>query len=356
MNNTNQEKKKIALITGVAGQDGSYLCEFLLSKGYEVHGIIRWDSIFTTQRIDHLYQDHHLRGVRMFLHYGDLTDTGNIEKLINQIKPDEIYHLAAQSHVRVSFDMPEYTVNTDALGTLRVLEAIKNSGLPIRFYMAASSEMFGASPPPQNENTPFYPRSPYACAKVFSHNVTRLYREAYGIFAANGILYNHESPRRGPTFVTKKITRAIARIKAGLEKKIYLGNLDAKRDWGFAPEYIEAMHLMLQQPKPDDFVISTGETHSVREFLEGAFKYAGFPDWKSYVEIDPQYFRPAEVEVLIGDARKAKEKLGWQPKAKFDDLIKIMVDADFRELGLTPPGEGDKILKEKFPNRWWKVD
>jgi len=347
---------KKALITGIAGQDGSYLTEFLLSKGYEVHGIIRWDSIFTTQRIDHLYQDPHLNGIRLFLHYGDLTDTGNIEKLINQIKPDEVYHLAAMSHVRVSFDMPEYTVNADALGTLRVLEAIKNSGLPIKFYMAASSEMFGASPPPQNENTPFHPRSPYACAKVFSHNITRFYREAYGIFATNGILYNHESPRRGETFVTKKITRAIARIKGGLDKKIYLGNLDAKRDWGFAPEYIEAMLNILQQPKPDDFVIATGETHSVREFLEEAFKYAGLSNWQQYVEIDPRYFRPTEVEVLIGDAAKAKERLGWQPKIKFLDLIKIMIDADFRAQGLTSPGVGDKILKEKFPNRWWKID
>jgi len=347
---------KKALITGIAGQDGSYLAEFLLSKEYEVHGIIRWDSIFTTQKIDHLYQDPHIHGVRMFLHYGDLTDTGNIEKLVNQIKPDEIYHLAAMSHVRVSFDMPEYTVNTDALGTLRVLEAIKNSGLPIKFYMAASSEMFGVSPPPQNENTPFHPRSPYACAKVFSYHITRFYREAYGLFASNGILFNHESPRRGPTFVTKKITRGIARIKAGLDKKIYLGNLDTKRDWGFAPEYVEAMWRILQQPEADDFVIATGETHSVREFLDEAFKYAGFNGWKQYVEIDPRYFRPAEVEVLYGDSSKAKEKLGWQPKIKFKELARIMINSDFRELGLTPPGEGDKILKEKFPNRWWKVD
>ncbi|MDP2910161.1 MAG: GDP-mannose 4,6-dehydratase [bacterium] len=354
----NQNNKKIALITGCAGQDGSYLCELLLDKGYEVHGIIRWDSIFTTERIEHILKpdEYHDPTARLFLHYGDLTDTGNLEKLINQIKPDEIYHLAAMSHVRVSFDMPEYTANTDALGTLRVLEAIKNSGLPIKFYMAASSEMFGVSPQPQNENTPFHPRSPYACAKVFSYHITRLYREAYGIFAANGILYNHESARRGPTFVTKKITRAIARIKAGLDRKIYLGNLDAKRDWGFGPEYVEGMFKILQQPEPDDFVLATGEAHSVREFLEEAFKYAGFEDWKSYVEIDPQYFRPAEVEVLIGDAQKAKEKLGWQPKIKFKDLIRIMIDADFRALGLTSPGKGDKILKEKFPNQWWKVD
>jgi len=352
----NQEKRKKALITGIAGQDGSYLAELLLSKGYEVHGIIRWDSIFTTQRVDHIFQDPHINGVRFFLHYGDLTDTGNLERLINQIKPGEIYHLGAMSHVRVSFDMPESTANVDGLGTLRILEAIKNSGLAIKFYMAASSEMFGASPAPQNENTPFHPRSPYACAKVFSYYITQFYREAYGIFAANGILFNHESPRRGPTFVTKKITRAIARIKAGLDKKVYLGNLDAKRDWGFGPEYVEVMYGMLQQSKPDDFVIATGETHSVREFLEEAFNYVGLGDWKPYIEIDPRYFRPAEVEVLIGDARKAKEKLHWQPKIKFNDLIKIMIDDDFRELGLTPPGEGDKILKEKFPNRWWKID
>jgi len=347
---------KKTLITGIAGQDGSYLAEFLLSKGYEVHGIIRWDSIFTTENIEHLFQDPHINGVRLFLHYGDMTDTGNVEKSINQIKPDEVYHLAAMSHVRVSFDMPEYTVNTDALGTLRVLEAIKNSGLPVKFYMAASSEMFGISPPPQNENTPFHPRSPYACAKVFSYHITRFYREAYKVFASNGILFNHESPRRGPTFVTKKITRAIARIKAGLDKKVYLGNLDAKRDWGFAPEYIEAMWRILQQPEVDDFVIATGETHSVREFLEEAFKYAGLGDWQKYVEIDPRYFRPAEVEVLAGDSSKAKKKLGWQPKIRFKELARIMIDSDFRELGLTPPGEGDRILKEKFPDKWWKVD
>ena len=347
---------KKAFITGIVGQDGSYLTEFLLSKGYEVHGIIRWDSIFTTQRINHLYQDPHVNGRTLFLYYGDLTDTGNLERLINQIKPDEVYHLGAMSHVRVSFDMPEYTVNTDALGTLRLLEAIKNSGLPIKFYMAASSEMFGSSPPPQNENTPFHPRSPYACAKVFSYHITRFYREAHGIFASNGILFNHESPRRGPTFVTKKITRTIARIKAGLDKKVYLGNLEAKRDWGFAPEYIEGMWRILQQPKSDDFILATGETHSVREFLEKTFNYAGLGNWKKYVEIDPRYFRPAEVEVLVGNASKAKEKLGWQPKIKFKDLVKIMIDADFREIGLNPPGEGDRILKEKFPNRWWKVD
>lgn len=347
---------KKALITGIAGQDGSYLAELLLSKGYEVHGIIRWDSIFTTQKIEHIFQDPHANEVKLLLHYGDMTDTGNLEKLINQIKPDEIYHLAAMSHVRVSFDMPEYTANADALGTLRVLEAIKNTGRPIRFYNAASSEMFGGFLSPQNEETPFYPRSPYAVSKVFSYDMTRLYRDAYGIFGCNGILFNHESPRRGETFVTKKITRSIARIKKGLDKKVYLGNLDAKRDWGFAPEYVEAMWLILQQKNPDDFVISTGETHSVKEFLEEAFEYAGLGNWENFVEIDPRYLRPAEVDVLVGDASKAKEKLDWQPKAEFKDLVKIMIDADFRELGLTPIGEGDKILKEKFPDRWWKVD
>lgn len=347
---------KKALITGIAGQDGSYLAELLLSKGYEVHGIIRWDSIFTTQRIDHLYRDPHINGVRMFLHYGDLTDTGIFEKLINKVKPDEVYHLGAMSHVRVSFDIPEYTCNTDGLGTVRILEAIKNSGLAIKFYMAASSEMFGSSPPPQNENTYFHPRSPYACAKVFAYHITRLYREAYNIFACNGILFNHEGPRRGATFITRKITRSIARIKAGLDKKIYLGNLDARRDWGLAHEYVEAMYLMFQQLKPDDYVIATGEAHSVREFLDEAFQYAGLGDWKPYVEIDPRYFRPAEVEVLIGDAGKAKEKLGWRPRVKFKELVRIMIDADFRKTGLKPPGKGDEILKEKFPNRWWKID
>ena len=347
--------QKKALIFGITGQDGSYLAEFLLSKEYEVHGVIRRASTFNTSRIDHLYQDPHISGTRLFLHYGDLTDTGNIEKLVNQIKPDEIYHLGAQSHVRVSFDMPEYTANTDALGTLRILEAIKNSGNHVKFYNAASSEMFGSTPPPQNETSPFHPRSPYAVAKVFSFDITRLYREAYGIFACNGVLFNHESPRRGETFVTKKITMGIARIKAGLDKKIYLGNLEAKRDWGFAPEYCEAMHAMLQQEKPDDYVIATGESHSVREFLELAFSYAGLGDYKNYVEIDQRYFRPAEVESLIGDASKAKEKLNWQPKVTFNDLCKIMVDSDLKALNLTP-FDGYKILKEKFPNKWWQVD
>jgi GDPmannose 4,6-dehydratase len=348
---------KKALITGITGQDGSYLAELLLGRGYEVHGLIRRASTFNTGRVDHLYKDPHISNVRLYLHYGDLTDTGNIEKLVNQIKPDEIYHLGAQSHVRVSFDMPEFTANADALGTLRILEAIKNSGLAIKFYNAASSEMFGSSLPPQNENTVFHPRSPYAVAKVFSFHITQLYREAYGIFACNGILFNHESPRRGETFVTRKITRGIARIKAGLDNKIYLGNLDAKRDWGYSPDYVEAMHLMLSQEKPDDYIISTGETHTVREFLEESFEYAGLGDWHQYVETDPRYLRPAEVDVLMGDATKAKEKLGWQPKIKFKELVKIMVDADMKKLGLNIPGEGEEILRNKFPNlHYWSVD
>ena len=348
-------KIKIALVFGATGQDGSYLIEFLLSKNYLVHGVIRRASTFNTSRINHLYQDPHVSGTRLFLHYGDLTDTGNIEKLVNQIKPDEIYHLGAQSHVRVSFDMPEYTANTDALGTLRILEAVKNSGNHVKFYNAASSEMFGSTPPPQNETSLFHPRSPYAVAKVFSFDITRLYREAYGIFACNGVLFNHESPRRGETFVTRKITMGIARIKAGLDKKIYLGNLDSKRDWGFAPEYVEAMYAMLQQEKPDDYVIATGESHSVREFLEATFEYAGIGDYKNYVEIDQRYFRPAEVESLIGDTTKAKEKFGWQPKVTFNDLCKIMVDSDLKALNLTPFDDG-KILKEKFLNKWWAND
>jgi GDPmannose 4,6-dehydratase len=342
---------KKALITGITGQDGSYLAELLLSRGYEVHGIVRRSSTFNRGRIEHLFQDPRIPEARLFLHYGDLADSGNIFKLINQIRPDEVYHLGAMSHVRVSFDMPEYTADVGALGTLRILEAIKNSGLSAKFYNAASSEMFGLSTPPQNEKTIFHPRSPYAVSKVFSYYITQNYREAYDMFACSGILFNHEGPRRGESFVTRKITLGIARIKAGLDQKLYLGNLEAKRDWGFTPEYIEAMWLMLQQPKPDDFVIATGETHSIKEFLSAAFVYAGLGDWQRYVEIDPRYFRPAEVEVLVGDSAKAKEGLGWQPKVKFNDLVKIMVDADMKRVG-----EGDKIIQEKFPNRWWKND
>lgn len=325
---------KKALIFGITGQDGSYLTELLLGKGYEIHGVIRRASTFNTSRIDHLYQDPHINGVHLFLHYGDLADANTIRKLIYQVKPDEIYNLGAQSHVRVSFDIPEYTGNITALGTLRLLEAIKDYEEHIRekvkFYQASSSEMFGASPPPQNENTPFRPRSPYAIAKVFAHQATVNYREAYGIFAVSGILFNHESPRRGETFVTRKITRGIARIKAGLDKKLYLGNLDARRDWGYAPEYMEAAWLMLQQPEPDDYVIGTGESHSVREFLDEAFEQAGLGSWQNYVEADPRYLRPTEVEDLVADPKKAEKKLGWEPKTKFVDLVKIMIEADLK--------------------------
>ena len=323
-----QHKK--ALITGITGQDGSYLAELLLNKKYEVHGIIRRASTFNTSRIEHIFQDPHAKQVRLFLHYGDLDDSSVLYKLIFQIEPDEIYNLGAQSHVRVSFDIPEYTGNVNALGSLRIVEAIRNINPKIKFYQASSSEMFGnpLTSPPYNENTVFNPQSPYACAKVFAYHITRQYRETYGIFACNGILFNHESPRRGETFVTRKITRGIARIKAGLDKKIYLGNLEAKRDWGYAPEYVEAMWLMMQQKEPDDYVIATGETHSVREFLKESFRYAGLSDWKRYVEIDQRYFRPSEVNILIGDASKAKKKLGWESKVKFKELIRIMVDAD----------------------------
>lgn len=338
---------KKALITGITGQDGSYLAELLLAKGYEVHGLIRRASTFNTDRIDHIYQDPHEPGAKLFLHYGDLSNSEQLVNLIYNIQPDEIYHLGAQSHVRVSFDMPEYTGNVTGLGTTRILEAIRRSGIKTRFYQASSSEMFGDSPPPQNESTPFRPRSPYACAKVYAYWMTRVYREGYGLFACNGILFNHESPRRGETFVTRKITRAIANIIAGNQKKLYLGNLKAKRDWGYAPEYVEAMWLMLQQERPDDYVIGTGEAHSVQEFLEEAFSYVDL-DWREYVEIDPRYFRPTEVEVLLADATKAKRELGWEPKITFRELVRIMVDADMEAIGLTPPGEGKRILEEKF--------
>jgi GDPmannose 4,6-dehydratase len=319
---------KKALITGITGQDGSYLAELLLSKGYEVHGIIRRASTFNTERIDYLYQDPHINGVQLFLHYGDIADSTNLIKLLYRIQPEEIYHLAAQSHVRVSFDIPEYTGDVTGLGTIRILEAIREAGLKAKFYQASSSEMYGkAQEVPQRETTPFYPRSPYGAAKVYSYWLTVNYRESYGIFACNGILFNHESPRRGETFVTRKVTRAASRIKAGLERKLYLGNLGAKRDWGYAKEYVEAMWLMLQQTEPDDYVIATGETHSVRELLEEAFSYAGL-DWHKHVEIDPRYYRPAEVDLLIGDPTKAKQKLGWEAKTKFKDLVHLMVDAD----------------------------
>lgn len=319
---------KKALITGITGQDGSYLAELLLAKGYEVHGIIRRASTFNTSRINNLYEDPHINGVRLFLHYGDIADSTNLIKLLYRIQPDEVYHLAAQSHVRVSFDIPEYTGDVTGLGTVRLLEAIREVGLKTRFYQAGSSEMYGlVQQVPQSETTPFYPRSPYGAAKVYAHWITVNYRESYGLFACNGILFNHESPRRGETFVTRKITRALAQIKAGLQDKLYLGNLEAKRDWGYAKEYVEAMWLMLQQETPDDYVIATGETHSVREFLHEAFSHAGL-DWKKYVEHDARYERPAEVELLIGDASKARLKLGWVPRTTFHDLVHLMVDEE----------------------------
>ncbi len=338
---------KKALITGITGQDGSYLADLLLEKGYEVHGIIRRSSSFNTERIDHIYKDRHSKDVRLFLHYGDLSDSSNISRLIEKIEPDEIYNLGAQSHVKVSFDMPEYTSDIDALGTLRILDAIKDSKKKIKFYQASSSEMFGlVQEIPQKETTPFYPRSPYGCAKVYGYWITKNYRESYNMFAVNGILFNHESPRRGETFVTRKITRALTRIKLGLQEKLFLGNLDAKRDWGYAKDYMEGAWLMLQQDTPDDFVLATGETHSVREFINTAVKHLEIPlEWqgagvdekaidtntgKAIIEIDPAYFRPAEVDLLIGDATKAKTNIGWEPKTKFEDLVKLMIDEDMK--------------------------
>jgi len=324
---------KKGLITGITGQDGSYLAELLLAKDYEVHGIIRRASTFNTGRLDPIYADPHSGQTRLFLHYGDLSDASALARLIGKIAPDEIYNLAAQSHVRVSFDSPEYTTDITATGTVRLLEAIRETGIKPRFYQASSSEMFGkVQEIPQTETTPFYPRSPYGCAKVYAYWITVNYRESYGMFACNGILFNHESPRRGETFVTRKITRAVAHIQAGLQNKLYLGNLDAKRDWGYAKEFVEAMWLMLQQDKPDDYVIATQETHSVREFLEIAFGHAGL-NWKQHVEIDPRYYRPTEVDLLIGDTTKARRLLGWEPKTKFADLVKLMVDADIKLLG-----------------------
>ncbi len=330
---------KKALITGITGQDGSYLADLLLAKGYEVNGIIRRASTFNTGRLEPIYADPHSGKSRLFLHYGDLSDASALARLIGKIQPEEVYNLAAQSHVRVSFDSPEYTTDITATGTVRLLEAIRETGIKPRFYQASSSEMYGlVQEVPQTEKTPFYPRSPYGCAKVYSYWVTVNYRESYGLHASNGILFNHESPRRGETFVTRKITRAVAHIKAGLQKKLFLGNLDAKRDWGYAKEYVEAMWLMLQQDTPDDYVIATNETHSVREFLETAFACAGM-DWQKHVEIDSRYFRPAEVELLIGDYSKAKKKLGWEPKTKFTDLVKLMVEADIELLRKHRQGE-----------------
>ncbi len=320
-----------ALITGVTGQDGSYLAELLLGKGYEVHGLIRRASSFNTSRLDAIYRDPHESGVRFFTHYGDLSDSGSLINLIRDLEPDEIYHLGAQSHVKVSFEIPEYTADTTGMGTIRVLEAIRASGVQTRFYQASSSEMFGQTEPPQNEQTPLHPRSPYGVSKVFAYWATVNYREAYDLHASNGILFNHESARRGETFVTRKIARAVARIEAGLQDKLYLGNLDAKRDWGYAPEYVEAMWLMLQQDNPDDYVVATGESHTVREFAELAFEHAGL-DWAEYVEVDPGYYRPSEVDHLRGDPSKAARALGWKPRTSLPELVALMVDADIQLL------------------------
>lgn len=324
---------KKALITGITGQDGSYLTELLLKKGYDVYGIIRRASTFNTERLDHIYQDPHEQGRRLHLVYGDLNDASSLNKILRDVQPDEIYNLGAQSHVRVSFDIPEYTAEIGGLGTLRLLEAIRETGLQnTRFYQASSSELYGkVQEIPQSETTPFYPRSPYGVAKLYSYWITVNYRESYGLFACNGILFNHESPRRGETFVTRKVTRAAASIKLGLQDKLFLGNLEAKRDWGFAGDYVEAMWLMLQQDEPDDYVIATGETHSVRDLLDEAFGYLGL-DWQAHVEIDPRYFRPAEVDLLIGDASKARRKLGWQPRVSFRELVRMMVDEDMRSV------------------------
>src|SRR5208337_185305 len=346
---------KTALITGITGQDGSYLAEFLLSIGYEVHGIIRRASTFNTLRIDHILVDPHTEGTRLFLHYGDLSDSEQLSNIIYNVRPDEIYHLGAQSHVRVSFDIPEYTGSVAGLATTRILEMLRQSEKKIKFYQASSSEMFGSSSPPQNEETSFHPRSPYACAKAYAFWMTANYREGYGIYAANGILFNHESPRRGEIFVTRKITRALANILGKKQKNLYLGNLDAKRDWGFAVEYVEAMWKMLQLDNAEDFVIGTGEQHSVREFLEQAFTYVGL-NFRDYVQIDPRYYRPTEADSLVADSTKAKNKLDWSPRIRFDRLVKIMVDADMRRAGLEPIGEGDKLLEKEFPARWWKID
>ncbi len=364
---------KKALITGVTGQDGSYLAELLLSKGYEVHGIKRRASLIKTDRIDHIYQDPHEKNVKFILHYGDMTDSSNLNRILDKVDPDEIYNLAAQSHVKVSFEVPEYTADVDALGTLRLLDAIKEVGVKCRFYQASTSEMFGnASESPQSETTPFDPESPYAAAKVFSHWVTKNYRDAYNLFACNGILFNHESPRRGETFVTRKITRAVANIAAGNQDRIYLGNLNAQRDWGFAPEYVEVMWEMLNHEMPDDYVVATGESHTVREFTKAAFNYAGYDiTWEGtgkmekglhsdsgdvLVEVDPRYFRPVDVEVLCGDSSKAERKLGWRPKIGYKELVKIMMDADMRRTGLDAPGEGDKIIEDTFQEKWWGGD
>ncbi|MFQ5850584.1 MAG: GDP-mannose 4,6-dehydratase [Candidatus Binatia bacterium] len=336
---------KVAFITGVTGQDGSYLAELLLAKGYAVHGLIRRASTFHTQRIDHLYQDPHDPDARLFLHYGDLSDSSQLTNLFYEVRPEEVYHLGAQSHVRVSFDMPDYTGDITGLGTVRLLEAIRKSGVRCRLYQASSSEMFGAAPAPQDEQTPFWPRSPYAAAKVYAYWMVRNYREGYGLFACNGIMFNHESPRRGETFVSRKITRGVAAILAGRRKQLFLGNLDARRDWGYAPEYVEGMWRMLQQDQPGDLVFGTGETHSVREFVEEAFGYVDL-DWRDHVVIDPRYYRPTVVPLLQADATEAKRRLGWEARVTFRELVKIMMDADLEAAGLPEPGEGKRCLAD----------
>lgn len=346
---------KTALITGITGQDGSYLAELLLSKGYTVHGLIRRSSTSNTGRIDHLLSETVSSSLPLYLHYGDLSDAEQITNIIINHHPDEIYNLAAQSHVRVSFDCPAYTGDVTGLGAARILEAIRNSGQDIRYYQASSSEMFGSTCPPQSEFSVLHPRSPYGCAKVYAHYLTQNYREGYKMFACSGILFNHESPRRGENFVTRKITRGIAAIVAGKQDSLVMGNLDAKRDWGYSPEYVKAMWMMLQKDKPDDYVIGTGESHSVREFLEAAFAYVGL-NWENYVSFDPRFIRPAEVDDLIADTRKSEKVLGWKPKITFEDLMKVMMDADMRAAGIAPVGEGDLILKKVYPDKWWSVD
>jgi GDPmannose 4,6-dehydratase len=333
---------KKALITGCTGQDGSYLAEFLLEKGYEVHGLKRRASSFNTDRVDHVFRDFHETDNRFFLHYADLTDGSSLSALLHELEPDEIYNLGAQSHVKVSSEIPEFTADVVALGTLRLLEAMRLTGVKSRFYQASSSEMFGSAPPPQSEVTVFHPRSPYACAKLFGHNITVNYRESYGIHASSGILFNHESPRRGETFVTRKITRAVARIKHEIQGKLFLGNMDARRDWGYAPDYVNAMWMMLQQDRPDDYVIGTSEAHTVREFVELAFETANL-DWHEYVEVDPRYFRPAEVDYLLADASKARRVLGWEPTVTFKELVRIMVEADLLDVETRMRGGADAL-------------
>ncbi len=350
-----KEGMKIALVTGITGQDGSYLVEYLISKGYEVHGIVRKASSFNTQRIDHIYIDPHSSDAKFFFYNADLLSSEYLSDLIYNLKPDEVYNLGAQSHVRTSFDIPEYTANVNSLGTVRLLQTISKGSSDTKFYQASTSELFGNTPPPQNENSRFDPQSPYAISKLYSYYIVRNYRESHNLFCTNGILFNHESPRRGETFVTRKVTMAIAQILLGKQKFIYMGNLDSKRDWGFAPEYVEFMWKMLQEESPEDYVIGTDQLHSVREFLDASFSYVGL-NWENYVKIDPSYMRPTEVNELCADSSKAKKYMGWKPKIKFSELIKIMVDADMRKVGLNPIGEGDKILANMFPNRWWGSD